>query len=62
MLRLRGGAPVTVLVKPIVQKEKWSLYWKESMSTKTLDDAAPLELQVEPSTTMQEARKMLASP
>jgi len=55
VLRLRGGAPtVTVLVKPMVQKERWSLYWKESMSTKTLEDLGTLELQLEPSTTIQE--------
>ena len=54
MLRLCGGATMTVLDKPIVQKERWSLYWKESMLTKLLDNAAPLELQLEPSTTIQE--------
>ena len=55
VLRLRGGAPtVTVLVKPMVQKERWSLYWKESMSTKTLEDLGTLELQLQPSTTIQE--------
>ena len=59
VLRLRGGVPMSVLVKPIVQKERWSLYWKESMSTKTLDDAAPLELQLEPSTTIQEVHRVL---
>ena len=57
VLRLRGGAPtVTVLVKPMVQKERWSLYWKESMSTKTLEGLGTLELQLEPSTTFQEVR------
>jgi hypothetical protein len=41
VLRLRGGGKeVKVTVKRRVQKDKWSLYWKESMSTKTeeLDD------------------------
>jgi len=29
--RLRGGAPtVMITVKPRVQKDKWSLYWKAS--------------------------------
>ena len=55
VLRLRGGAPTMVVhVKPVVQKERWSLYWKESMSTKTLEDLGTLELQLEPSTTIQE--------
>ncbi|KDD71978.1 hypothetical protein H632_c4065p0, partial [Helicosporidium sp. ATCC 50920] len=31
--RLRGGAAVTV--RPRVQRERWSLYWKESMATQT---------------------------
>ena len=57
VLGLRGGAPtVTVHVKPMVQKERWSLYWKESMSTKTLEDLGTLELQLDPSTTIQEVR------
>jgi len=41
VLRLRGGGKeVKVTVKRRIQKDKWSLYWKESMSTKTeeLDD------------------------
>mmetsp|Transcript_16573 Transcript_16573/g.22885 ORF Transcript_16573/g.22885 Transcript_16573/m.22885 type:complete len:133 (+) Transcript_16573:104-502(+) len=33
-------APITLTIKPRVQKDKWSLYWKSSMMTKTemLDD------------------------
>lgn len=41
VLRLRGGGKeIKLTVKPRIQKDKWSLYWKESMSTKTeeLDD------------------------
>jgi ubiquitin len=41
VLRLRGGGKeVKLTVRPRIQKDKWSLYWKESMSTKTeeLDD------------------------
>ncbi len=38
VLRLRGGMRLTI--RPRVQRDKWSLYWKESMATKTdnLDD------------------------
>ena len=37
VLRLRGGGGggMSVTVQPRVQKDTWSLYWKESMSTKT---------------------------
>ena len=45
MLRLRGGAPL--LVRPRLQKDKWSLYWKESMSTKTVE-LNDLTLDVDP--------------
>ncbi len=32
--KLRGGAPlVTITVKPRVQKDKWSLYWKVSSTS-----------------------------
>ncbi|CAL8471071.1 g10613 [Coccomyxa elongata] len=35
-LRLLGGARnLQLIIKPRVQKDKWSLYWKESMETKT---------------------------
>ena len=34
--RLRGGSStITVTLQPRVQKDKWSMYWKESMATKT---------------------------
>lgn len=34
--RLLGGQKtVTITVQPRVQKDKWSMYWKESMCTKT---------------------------
>ena len=43
--RLRGGA---VTVRPRVQRERWSLYWKETMATATdlldevvLEDVSP---------------------
>lgn len=34
--RLRGGGSIKFNIKPRVQKETWSLYWKESMNTETL--------------------------
>eukprot|EP00887_Chlorella_sp_A99_P000128 scaffold16.g128.t1 len=52
VLRLRGGGEgaVTVTIQPRIQKDKWSLYWKESMATVThmLDD---LTVEVDPATT-----------
>ena len=36
LCRLLGGnATVSITLQPRVQKDKWSLYWKESMATKT---------------------------
>ena len=36
LCRLRGGsAMVNITLQPRIQKDKWSLYWKESMATKT---------------------------
>ena len=66
LLRLRGGGgggaattTVQLTVQPRVQKEKWSLYWKESMSTKTLA-LDPLQLELDASTTIAEVRPPLA--
>jgi|EP00889_Picochlorum_renovo_P004884 ubiquitin len=55
VLRLRGGGrEIKLTIRRRIQKDKWSLYWKESMSTKTeeLDD---MVLKVDPETlTVQE--------
>lgn len=63
LLRLRGGGggsrTVQLTVQPRVQKEKWSLYWKESMSTKTLS-LAPVQLTVDASTTIAEVQQLVA--
>ncbi len=48
---------VALTVQPRVQKEKWSLYWKESMSTKT-DCLDAFQLEVEPNTTIAEVRQL----
>ena len=56
LLRLRGGGSAKTLqltVQPRVQKEKWSLYWKESMSTKTLS-LDPIQLDVDGNTSIAE--------
>jgi hypothetical protein len=62
VLRLRGGggAGLAVTVRPRLQKDKWSLYWKESMSTKTelLED---LTLELAPGATPADALAALAA-
>lgn len=48
VLRLRGGGKeVKVTVRRRIQKDKWSLYWKESMSTKT-EELEDMILKVDP--------------
>ena len=52
LLRLRGGGqPVVLTVQPRIQKDKWSTYWKESMSTKT-DCLDPIQLEFDSSITV----------
>jgi len=59
VLRLRGGT-VEVLVRPRIQKDKWSLYWKESMATKT-EELQDMKLKVDPgSTTVGDLLKKVA--
>ena len=48
VLRLRGGGQVKMTVRPRIQKDKWSLYWKESMSTKT-EELQDVTLKIDPS-------------
>ena len=52
-------ATMRVLVKPRVQKDKWSLYWKTTMGTKTevLDE---LVIDAEPSTTAAGLKALVA--
>lgn len=54
VLRLRGGGgnnkTIALTIRPRIQKDKWSLYWKESMSTKT-DCLDELKLKVDPAAT-----------
>ena len=58
VLRLRGGVALTV--RPRIQKDKWSLYWKESMSTKT-EELKDIVIDVDPaSTTAAELLKRVA--
>ena len=44
---LGGGKEVKVTVKRRIQKDKWSLYWKESMSTKT-EELEDITVRVDP--------------
>ncbi len=51
---------IALTVQPRVQREKWSLYWKESMMTKT-DILDPVVLNVdEKKTKVREERRSLA--
>lgn len=49
-----------ITIKPRVQKDKWSLYWKTSMVTRTeaLDE---FSLDVEPTTTAKELKARVAT-
>ena len=50
---------VQLTIKPRVQKDKWSLYWKTSMVTRTemLDE---FSLEVEPTITARELKALIA--
>jgi len=48
-----------LLVKPRLQKDKWSLYWKTSMATQTLK-LDELEVDVPLTTTAKELKAMVA--
>jgi hypothetical protein len=41
---------VQLTIRPRIQKDKWSLYWKESMATKT-ESVEDIVLNVDPATT-----------
>ena len=52
LCRLQGGQhTVIVTVKPRLQKDKWSMYWKESMCTKT-ECLEAIEVEVDTSSSM----------
>ena len=56
--RLLGGQQtVKVTVKPRLQKDKWSMYWKESMCTKTecLED---MQIEVDMSAAMSDVTQV----
>ena len=50
---------VKLSIKPRLQKDKWSLYWKTSMATQTLA-MDEFELDVPASTTAKELKAMVA--
>eukprot|EP00884_Botryococcus_braunii_P007268 jgi/Botrbrau1/16542/Bobra.0256s0001.1 len=53
-LRVRGGAKTfSLTVKPRLHKDKWSVYWKEAMETKT-DVLEEFQLKVSPATKISE--------
>lgn len=52
-MRLRGGGTMRVRIQPRLQKETWSLYWKESMHTDT-ECLDAFELDVDPTVTVYE--------
>jgi len=61
VLRLRGGGySVDLTVLPRVQKEKWSLYWLESMATRT-ECLDPLPLKVKSSDKVGEVQSQIAA-
>ncbi|CAK0782515.1 hypothetical protein CVIRNUC_005733 [Coccomyxa viridis] len=57
--RMRGGASDwELIVKPRIQKDRWSDYWKESMETKT-DMEPDIHLTVQPTMTVGEVQKQV---
>ena len=54
------GYKVDLTVQPRVQKEKWSLYWRESMATRT-EALDPIQFKVDSSTKVKEVRSKLAA-
>jgi hypothetical protein len=50
---------VALVVRPRVQKDRWSLYWKESMSTKT-ESLEEMRLEVDPAATPAELLRRVA--
>ncbi len=51
---MRGGqqtSTVKVTLQPRIQKDKWSMYWKESMATKT-DSFAAVTVEADVNTTV----------
>lgn len=59
--RLLGGGDVTVNVRPRIQKETWSLYWKESMNTET-DCLEDFSMTVDDSSSIEAFQVSLESP
>ena len=55
-----GGYSVDLTVLPRVQKEKWSLYWLESMATRT-ECLDPLPLKVKSSDKVGEVQSQIAA-
>lgn len=59
VLRLRGGGKIKLMVKPRLQKEKFSIYWKCSMTTYTQFEG-DFELEAESSWTVEDTLAAIA--
>ncbi len=58
--RLHGGqqtSTVKVTLQPRIQKDKWSMYWKESMATKT-DTFEAVTVEADVNTTVAELQQV----
>lgn len=53
----QGTETIKITVQPRVQKDKWSMYWKESMATKT-DSLESVTVEVDVNTTIAELQQV----
>ena len=61
--RLHGGqqtSNVKVTLQPRIQKDKWSMYWKESMATKT-DSCEAVTVEADVNTTVAKLQQVWQS-
>ena len=58
---LGGQQTVTLTVRPRLQKDKWSMYWKESMCTKT-ECLADMQIEVDMSAAMSDVTLVSSEP
>ena len=59
VLRLRGGGKINLRIKPRLQKEKFSIYWKTSMHTYT-DFVGDFDLEADSDWTVEETLAAIA--
>lgn len=53
----QGTETIKITLQPRVQKDKWSMYWKESMATKT-DSLESVTVEVDVNTTIAELQQV----